>query len=109
VTAIRVDITRLRLARDGAHEVVGKLRTNAGNCTQTDAGTGVEVPALLVTAEHEDAGSTIRFTSADDASTPLLDARLGVGGRLTLTLEPEGARVFGAGAPSAPITLEMTL
>jgi hypothetical protein len=110
-TNIRVDVPRASIGGDGSAEISGELRADAGSCVTTDDGAAgaITFPALLATAVPSDVGATIRLTSADDAGALLLDATLGAGGRLVVTLHPEGARVFRGRAVSGPMTLETTL
>ncbi len=84
-----------RIAMGGGERMVsGKVTTDPGSCRAKSGGAPVAVPALLITAEHIGARTTIRVAPFAQRMKTLLTATLGEDGTLATSTTPEGAAIL---------------
>lgn len=87
---MQLDFPRAKVGGD-AQMIEGELLTDPGSCWPKAGGAPTAVPALVMTAEHVGARSTLRLAPATQRRRTLMTIVLAEDGTVDLTLTPEGA------------------
>lgn len=105
-----VDLPRIALGGE-AQGFSGEVRSDSGVCRPTEAGgLATPVPAMRMTAEQADDGSTLAsIAPLGQRRNRLVKITLGKDGRLAVGVTPEGARALPFLSPTGGMTIETDL
>ncbi len=90
---MQVEMKRIAIA-SGSRMIDGTLTTDPGTCRAKNGGTASAVPALIFTAEHIGNATRIRLAPMTQRRKILLEATLGEGGVIDLSVTPDGAAIL---------------